>query len=166
MDGTDAQQDLVRTTILAREKLDRNFDTWEDFANVRFRELAKGEGKSGNIRITFDPEASGVAFHSMVGTAARDVEDPNRHTMKLGGLPVQGPYGDRYHRPILHEFGHALGLKHEHQSPAMGDSIKLNRDKVIEGRYKGDKARAKRNMLDSVKNPINYTQFDKHSIMM
>ena len=48
----------------------------------------------------------------------------------------------------------------------MGDSIKLNRDKVIEGRYKGDKARAKRNMLDSVKNPINYTQFDKHSIMM
>ena len=34
-------------------------------------------------------------------------------------------------RPILHEFGHALGLAHEHQNPAITSTIRWDETAVI-----------------------------------
>lgn len=56
---------------------------------------------------------SGISS-SLVGTAAESA-DADEHTMSLNLSSKRHP--SRYRRTILHEFGHALGLKHEHQHP-------------------------------------------------
>ena len=63
-----------------------------------------------HIRVAFDPNMDGGG--SYVGTAATDVPN-SQPTMILGTRSVT-----RY--VVLHEFGHALGLRHEHQHPDSG----------------------------------------------
>ena len=50
--------------------------------------------------------------------------------MNSGWLRINTPDSE-YDRVVLHEFGHALGLIHEHQNPN-GNPIKWDRKKVIE----------------------------------
>lgn len=76
------------------------------------------------IRISFQYEGS----WSTVGTTCRQITDPNEPTMNYGWLtPDSTP--EELESVVLHEFGHALGLIHEHQNPAGG--IKWNRENVI-----------------------------------
>lgn len=91
-----------------------------------------------NIRLKFDQEANGdirVGFgqgegnYSMVGTDAKQ-RKPDQRTMNLG-FPVRTEEGMR--RATLHEFGHALGCSHEHQSPK--SPIKW-KDEVVVAAYK------------------------------
>ncbi len=49
-------------------------------------------------------------------------------TMNLGWVTNEASTSDKERGTILHEFGHALGLLHEHQSPAREDAIVLNDD--------------------------------------
>ena len=77
---------------------------------------------------------------------------------------------DEYSRVVLHEFGHALGLVHEHQSPASG--IRWNRDAVIADLSgppnKWDLATIQHNIFDryTAATVTNFTQFDPMSIML
>lgn len=66
------------------------------------------DGKVGDIRIVTDITTS----HSHVGTDALLV-DPHDATMALGVTPDDPMFA----RTVLHEFGHVLGLLHEHQHP-------------------------------------------------
>jgi hypothetical protein len=65
-----------------------------------------------NVRVSF----AGLGARSYVGKEARQVP-ANLPTMNLGqlDLAVYTPDDDGV---ILHEFGHAIGFHHEHQSPA------------------------------------------------
>ncbi|CAI8006825.1 hypothetical protein GBAR_LOCUS4921 [Geodia barretti] len=64
------------------------------------------DNTDSDIRVEF--VENGVSW-SLVGAEAKD-EDTNNPTMELD-------LGSHYRFTILHEFGHALGLQHEHQHP-------------------------------------------------
>lgn len=87
------------------------------------------------IRIGFLP---GIGSFSVVGRGAKDVP-ASRRTMNLAVV-------DR--RTILHEFGHAFGLRHEHHHPEM--AIVWDEKRVIsEMTARGwSEAEIKRNILD------------------
>lgn len=94
---------------------------WEQHANLRFDFLAP---QPGEIRIAFEP---GRGSWSYLGTECRQIP-LHRPTMNFGWL-TPASTDDDVRRVVLHEFGHALGLIHEHQSPSK--PIRWNREAVI-----------------------------------
>lgn len=93
---------------------------WSKHASVTFEEVEAG----GDIRITFMKPG----FSSVIGKVARNVAK-SKETMILGFLPGQTVTNKR--AVVLHEFGHALGFAHEHQSPTAPNKIVWNRDAVM-----------------------------------
>ncbi|KAF8551045.1 hypothetical protein OG21DRAFT_333406 [Imleria badia] len=193
MESMERKKEMVRTTIhKERKPPGADFVTWEDCANVRFREVDRGH--DADFRITFEPENGKTWYWSMVGRRARAYSSPET-TMMLEGLPdtFTSPHELEMHRGlILHEFGHALGLQHEHQSPSglsMGDDVKLNPKTVIDHYFRVEmskvpvedredpqvqkeameraKEEANTNVLVRFKpeDLTNYTRFDTDSIM-
>jgi serralysin len=80
---------------------------WSNYANITFSESSAADA---DIRISF----RGSGYWSVIGTAAKRVPK-NEQTMNLqfwNGVP-----DSEVQRVTLHEFGHALGLLHEHESP-------------------------------------------------
>jgi hypothetical protein len=80
----------------------------------------RDKSPSANIRISFDD----TGYWSLLGVLARNV-DPGDPTMNFEGFPndLQKYFHGQYvaewrtsyaHTTILHEFGHAIGLSHEH----------------------------------------------------
>lgn len=136
-------------------RIEKIAKTWEEFANVTFKFVTKGYS---DIRITFNTDG----WSSYIGTHALNISK-NEPTMYLGVKQRTKPEALRRH--VLHEFGHALGLKHEHQSPAAASRIVWDEKKVF-AKYKDwsrDKVRI--NILNKV-NSRNYTKFDPRSIML
>ena len=78
-----------------------------------------------DVRISFKFAGS----WSMIGTTCRQEKDITKPTMNYGWLDANTA-DDEVRRVVLHEFGHALGLIHEHQNPAGG--IKWNKRAVID----------------------------------
>lgn len=93
---------------------------WQKYANIHFRYL--DDPKLSTIRISF-VKKDGSWSH--IGTEANEVEFL-QPTMNLGWLSgLTDTVSDTERGVILHEFGHVLGLLHEHQSPLRGDKIHL-----------------------------------------
>lgn len=67
------------------------------------------------IRISFLRPGS----WSMIGTTCKQVTNRQEPTMNYGWLTAEST-DEELERVVLHEFGHALGLLHEHQNPAGG----------------------------------------------
>jgi hypothetical protein len=64
--------------------------------------------EESTIRISFTP---GKGTNSVVGTICKEKKYKNKSTMNFDSFDVG---------TIIHEFGHALGLIHEHQTPLVG----------------------------------------------
>ncbi len=77
------------------------------------------------IRISFQYPGS----WSVIGTTCRQITDKTQPTMNFGWLDPASE-ADEIRRVVLHEFGHALGLIHEHQNPDPDHPIQWNRDAV------------------------------------
>jgi serralysin len=104
---------------IVRQKIAHYAQQWHQYANITF--LFDNHPKS-EIRIAFQP--GGTA--SYIGTDALIIPS-NEPTMNYHDLFPDSPDED-FSYYVLHEFGHAMGLLHEHQSPKAG--IKWNRDAV------------------------------------
>lgn len=113
LDGDDSQKERVRNVIEGRE-------FWSRFCAIQFEET---DGWA-EIRITFD--RGGSWSHMGTGCAGLPQDAPS---MQLGWItPTTSEVEVR--RVVLHEFGHALGFHHEHQSPAA--EIPWDKEKVYD----------------------------------
>lgn len=115
MDGSPALHEriyAVATQWLHRSEASLDFDVLKDIA-------------AADIRISFCHPGS----WSMIGTECRKVKDLERPTMNFGAL-TEDSEEQVLRKVVLHEFGHALGLLHEHQHPE--HPFEWDRDGVYE----------------------------------
>ncbi|KAM0331480.1 hypothetical protein ACHAQA_003156 [Verticillium albo-atrum] len=150
LDGTPTIQDKIRACA----------NEWPRYANIKFAWVDSGET---DIRISV---GDGGGSWSYLGTDNGTIPQDQK-TMNFGWLKDDSA-DHEISRVVLHEFGHALGCHHEHQSPAAG--IPWNEQAVLEyyKRTNGwDEATTRRSLLE--KYPSGETQFsafDKESIMI
>ena len=126
---------------------------WASIANLKFD---FNNAPDAEIRITFDPNDGAWSY---VGTDCRGIPS-NEATMNLGFLDGG---------TAAHEFGHAIGLAHEHQNPAGG--IQWNEQVVIQELAKSpnfwNEQTVRHNVLRKYgADQINGTVFDPDSIML
>ncbi|CAN7419821.1 hypothetical protein LJR084_002747 [Variovorax sp. LjRoot84] len=136
-------------------------EEWTRLANLTFDFRDKGPT---DIRIAF---VQGNGSWSYLGTMCRQIKEPEP-TMNYGWLTPDSPQ-DELRRVVLHEFGHALGMVHEHQNSRGG--IQWNRAAVIADLRKPPNswsdATIETNMFKKYEElELDATAVDTHSIMM
>jgi hypothetical protein len=148
-------------SALVRQKVERYATEWENFANVDFRFVAAGQ--DAEIRVTFN---SGGSW-SYIGIGNLNVSS-SQPTMNFGWFN-DNTQDLEFSRTVIHEFGHALGAIHEHQSPAAD----IPWDKPAVYAYYAatqtppwTQADVDRNLFTKYSaSTTKFTDFDKHSIM-
>jgi hypothetical protein len=142
-----------------RDRIEKVAREWSKLANVHFD---FGNFKMSHIRVSFAPHEG---TKSAVGTECLKYPQ-SKATMNFSWLERTSTE-DAIRRAVLHEFGHALGFLHEHQSPVAG--IPWNRERVYA--YFKEKDGWSRPTVDenvftiAATNQTNYSQFDPMSIM-
>jgi serralysin len=135
--------------------------TAPDMANLKLLFVDQGDAE---VRIAFQ---QGNGSWSYIGTECRDIP-ADQPTMNYGWLTPASP-DDEVQRVVLHEFGHALGLIHEHQNPRHGIDWNVP---AVEADLSGppnnwDEATIRHNVLDHYKaEEVTATDVDPESIMM
>lgn len=132
---------------------------WSQYANIHFE---FGAGPDAEIRVAFKPNMGSWSYMGTDCSLPQLIDHP---TMNLGWLTPTTPEIE-YRRVVLHEFGHALGLVHEHLSPVA--EIPWDEQKVI-AYYKRtngwDEKYTRANVLARSKADA-FTRFDPQSIML
>ena len=150
LDGNPAVQ--AKVSAIAAE--------WQQLANLKLNFITSG---AAEIRISFAEE--GFSW-STVGTDALTVP-ASEPTMNYGWLEPDTELRE-YQRVVRHEFGHALGMIHEHQNPAAQGQIPWDKPKVYayyaqQGWSKDD---VDFNIFDVYsEDSTNHSAYDKTSIM-
>jgi len=133
---------------------------WEDVANLK---LSFVTSATADIRVSFAEK--GFSW-STVGTDATTVP-ASKSTMNFGWLEPTTALRE-YQRVVRHEFGHALGMIHEHQNPAAKGVIPWDKPKVYA--YYAQQGWSKEDTDFNIfqtydEDATNFTAFDPTSIM-
>ena len=139
--------------------------TWEQYADIKFKFVTTTDEQ---IRISFSEEGS----WSALGTDALNETYFPKHqpTMNYGWL-LDDTDDAEYERVVVHEFGHALGLIHEHQNPDPTQALEWNVDEVYRV-FSGppnywSKEQIDHNILQRYSTQqMQFTKFDIKSIML
>lgn len=152
MNGSTLRIRFLGGTAAQRAVVEQFAPRWTDHANLHFEFAPAADAE---IRVAFADDGA----WSYVGTDAQ-------------GIPVSEPtmnFGWLDEAVVLHEFGHAIGLAHEHQNPDGG--IRWNEPVVIRDLSGSpnfwDEATVRHNVLNKYSHDqINGTDFDPESIML
>ena len=104
-------------------KVEHYVKEWERHANIVFSFIGAGDA---DIRVRYDVDNRSW---SRIGTDALVIPG-HEETMHFGWLKPGTPEAE-FSRVILHEFGHALGMIHEHSQP----NANIQWDKPVVYRY-------------------------------
>ncbi|KAI9509677.1 hypothetical protein F5148DRAFT_1282686 [Russula earlei] len=141
----------------ARKLVRKYAHTWSKYANIRFTFRVK-RPQNATIRICFTREGNSS---SQVGTNCRKVRQGP--TMRIRIRSTSKRYFLR--QSALHEFGHVLGLIHEHQHP--GRRIEWNKKAVQRAYPHWSKKKVRKNIFDHYEpGEVDASDFDANSIMM
>jgi hypothetical protein len=154
LDGDDFQQGKVKEKAAI----------WQNFANITFAFVTDTDAE---IRISFQADPGSW---SAIGTDCliTDYFPQYQPTMNFGWLRDDTDDGE-YERVVVHEFGHALGCIHEHQTP--NETLQWNADAVYKT-FSGppnfwNKDDIEHNILQKYSpDGISATIFDEQSIML
>lgn len=146
LDMTDAQKTVVKA----------NIRKWTPHTNLHLKFV---DTSHGDIRITANNTST--AGWSYVGTDAKNAS-LTKPTMSIGF----GSSPERIEAQVLHEFGHALGLRHEHQHPdrtLVFDEDEVYKDYESRNKTRGD---AYHDVLKkSRRSTVKTSPYDEQSIM-
>lgn len=149
---------MIGGSSYVRSKVQQYASQWLIYANLNFSWVASG---NADIRITFTPGGS----WSYVGKDALGVPQADP-TMNYGWFN-DNTADIEFRRTTLHEFGHALGLVHEHQHPFNGIPWDIPAVYAYYLQTSGwNQSDVNSNVLSVYgTNGMSYTSFDPSSIM-
>lgn len=136
---------------------------WTEYANLKFNFLGELDGNTeAEIRISFKKPGN----WSRIGTDNLTKMNLSKPTMNLGLTPSSNE--KTFSRKVLHEFGHALGVLHEQQTPDGGIPWDIPKVYGYYARTEGwGQDETNHNVPGSHdKDTTSYTSFDKDSIML
>ncbi|WP_443936629.1 M12 family metallopeptidase [Pedobacter sp. MW01-1-1] len=143
-----------------RSKVRHYASKWLTYANINFKFVK--DDPTAQIRVSFTKGGS----NSYIGTDALKISS-DKSTMNFGWLREET--SDRsYSDVVVHEFGHALGLIHEHMSPAA--DIPWDKEAVY-AYYMGSPNNWSKEKIDSNlfkkynETQTNFSEYDRYSIM-
>jgi len=110
--GSTIKVKFIGGSNYVRDRVRYYANMWTEHANLNFEFVNYGRS---DIRVSFVQNGSSW---SVIGKQALRMGS-NEATMNFGWLNDRTPEYE-FRRTILHEFGHALGLLHEHQNPSGG----------------------------------------------
>ena len=145
---------------VVQEKIAGIAPEWEQYTNLK---LDFVRDTAAEIRISF--RDAGFSW-STVGTDALS-RSRTSASMNYGWLKPTTPVRE-YRRVVLHEFGHALGMIHEHNNPAAAGQIPWDKPKVYA--YYAQQGWDKADVDDNIfavysRDATNFSRFDPTSIM-
>lgn len=121
--------------------------------------------RPADVRVSF----AGAGHWSYVGTVAKSIAagQPTMNLQRLDEADLNAPYNTFV---VLHEFGHALGFEHEHQSPAEGCDAEFDWNWILTRMGWNSESEARQNMArfneSSRKTGLLATPFDRDSVML
>lgn len=152
--------DITGGNLNLLEKVKYYAKEWEKYANIKLEFVPSIF--NATIKIGFKPGGS----YSLIGRDALNAA-PGTITMNFGWLATTTDES-MARRVILHEFGHALGFIHEHQSP--GGNIPWDKEKTYafyaQPPDNWTKAEIDYNVFTKYSTSVtNYSRYDPLSIM-
>jgi hypothetical protein len=161
-DGTQEQRKFIRDVaegMLTDVNLTFNFGDNPTLRDCDSRQVQ-------HIRIAFDLPSGNWSY---IGTDSIRV-DGEQPSMNLGDLAAATVLDSPSNRGlILHEFGHALALQHEHQSPAAGCDSEFDWETIystFQNQYGWDRQKVDTNIRSLKDTPrLRASPYDRTSIM-
>ncbi len=142
-----------------RSKVRQYAQEWSHHADMTFVFV---DVEPSDIRISFDAESGSWSYVGRTNSYL----SPQRATMNFGWFNARTSETE-FRRTTLHEFGHALGLQHEHQHP----EVAINWDRPAVYSYYARTQDWSRSDVDANifrrynSNSTNYSAYDPASIM-
>ena len=153
-----------------RRRVEEAAQEWCLYSNISFQFI--GEIPPGPPDPAHPPPKIRVGFlpgpvYSRIGRDCESVP-PEQRTMNLGSMSTVTPWRE-LRRTVLHEFGHALGMIHEHQQPQVPFEWDEAEVLAVFGAppFEWSEERIRRNILDRFQvDTTQFSAFDPQSIML